>query len=112
MWKQYPRASHRADVYCAEAGSSAVVPKEDQLAMKDTAGRAGGYAMGFIYMWKLDTERKALLEKATAPRCSQKKRKQYLAEAEAIQKEIFDRWRKGIAAQVRRAVDEALPESV
>ena len=89
-----------------------MVPKEDQLAMKDTAGRAGGYAMGFIYMWKLDTERKALLEKATAPRCSQKKRKQYLAEAEAIQKEIFDRWRKGIAAQVRRAVDEALPESV
>ena len=68
--------------------------------------------MGFIQMWNLDSQRKGLLEKAIARGCSQKKRKQYLAEAEAIQKEIFDRWRKGMAAQVKRAVDEALPERV
>ena len=60
--------------------------------------------MSVIHMWKLDSEKKALLQKAIAPRCSQKKRVQYLAEAEKIQQEIFDRWRHSIAAQVARAL--------
>jgi hypothetical protein len=60
--------------------------------------------MSVIHLWNLDSQKKALLQKAIAPRCSQKKRAQYLAEAEKIQSEIFKRWRMGILAQVTTAL--------
>jgi len=60
--------------------------------------------MSVIHLWNLDSHKKALLQKAIAPRCSQKKRAQYLAEAEKIQSEIFKRWRMGILAQVTTAL--------
>jgi len=67
--------------------------------------------MSFIYLWKLDAEKKALLQKAIAPHCSYKKRQQYLDQAEAIQSEIFTRWREGIAHNVARTLGVELKKT-
>ncbi|CAB4758384.1 unannotated protein [freshwater metagenome] len=68
--------------------------------------------MSTIHLWRLDSEKKALLQRAIAPPCSYKNRVQYLKEAEDIQSEIFKRWREGIAHNVARAlgVDLHKPE--
>jgi len=66
--------------------------------------------MSTIHLWHLDAQKKALLQKAIAPRCSQKKRAQYLEEAEKIQSEIFRQWRENMAAQVARALGVASPK--
>jgi len=60
--------------------------------------------MSVIQLWNLDSQKKALLEKAIAPHCSYKKRSQYIIDAEKIQEEIFKRWREGIAHQVVHAI--------
>ena len=61
--------------------------------------------MSVIHLWNLDSQKKALLQKAIAPRCSQKKRAQYLAEAEKINSEIFKRWRQGVLARISSTLD-------
>jgi len=58
--------------------------------------------MSFIYLWKLNAQRKALLEQAIAPWCRQGKRVRYLKEAELISDEIFKNWREGLMANTKR----------
>lgn len=66
--------------------------------------------MSTIHLWHLDTQKKELLQKAIAPRCSQKKRARYLEAAEKIQAEIFRQWRENMAAQVVRALGITSPK--